>query len=189
MKYIKLFDYFDQEKLKGLKTFKQRKDVVQQEIKNKKSGTGRAVYSLDENRVLKLAKNNKGIAQNLTEIKVGSDVEYQDVVAKVLEYNKDGEWLIQEKAKLISEEKFEELTGFQFTGFWSWLRGWGGEEFEEFYNDKPFAIKIKNLIKKYNLDAFDLSDISAWGEINDKVILIDYGLDLHTSRTLYKVGY
>lgn len=189
MKYIKLFEYFNQENLKGLKTFKQRKDVVQKELRDKKTGSARAVYILDENRVLKLAKNPKGIAQNLTEIKAGTDKEFSDIVTNILEYNEKGEWLIAERAKPISEDKFKELTTFQFNGFMHWLRGWGGEEMNNFYKDKPFAVKIKKLTVKYNLDVNDLLDISAWGKTNNKVVLIDYGLDLHTSRTLYKVGY
>jgi hypothetical protein len=189
MRFIQLFEHFNQETLKGLKTFKQRKDVVQREIPDKKFGTARAVYVLDENRVLKLAKNLKGIAQNITEIKAGTDKEFSDVLAIVLEYSEKGEWLIQEKAKMISVERFEELTTFQFNGFMHWLKGWGGDEMERFYIEKPFAVKLGNLVNKYNLDANDLASISSWGEINDKAVLIDYGLDLHTSRKLYKVGY
>jgi hypothetical protein len=189
MKHIKLFEYFNQENLNGLKTFKQRKDVVQQELRNKKTGTARAVYTLDENRVLKLAKNQKGIAQNLTEIKAGTDKDFSDIVANVLEYNDKGEWLIQEKAKMISEDKFKDLTSFQFNGFTHWLRGWGGEEMDKFYNGKPFAIKLRKLVDKYNLDVFDISSISSWGEINGNAVLIDYGLSLETARKLYKVGY
>lgn len=195
MKYIKTYEYFDTENLKDLKTFKQRKDFVQSELIKKgvssskyPQGTARKIYPLEDNKVLKMAKNPKGIQQNLTEIHIGTDKEFSDVVSNVSKYDEKGKWLIAEKAKPMTEYKFEELLRYQADGFFFWLR-FDNEELGKYYNKQPFSLKIKKLIEKYDLDRFDVAQMSSWGHIGNRVVLIDYGLTRHIARKYYGVGY
>ena len=62
--------------------------------------------------ILKLAKNNKGIEQNKTEIDISKSNKYNDIIANILEYDTNGIYLIQEKADvLLSDVKFTKITG------------------------------------------------------------------------------
>ena len=62
---------FDMNLFKSLKTFKERIEYCEANLKKIGSGSSRIVYQVDNNKVLKLAKNKKGIAQNETEIDRG----------------------------------------------------------------------------------------------------------------------
>jgi hypothetical protein len=195
MKYIKTYEYFNVDELSNLKTFKQRKDFVQSELvktgmstSKYPQGTARKIYPLKDNKVLKMAKNPKGIQQNLTEIEIGTDKEFSDVVSNVSKYDEKGNWLIAEKAIPMTEYKFEELLGYQADGFFYWLRFSDGE-LGKFYNKQTFALKIKKMIEKYDLDRFDVAQITSWGYIGNRVVLIDYGLTKHIARKYYKVDY
>ncbi len=149
-------------------------------------GTSRVVYFIyDAQKVLKVAKNTKGVRQNLKEAEITNSKKYDDIIAKVLNYDKKGEFIVQQKANKISASTFEKLTGIDFLGFLYYLRfdkKWTGKNHEFYY-------KVNKLIKDFDLDRFDISDITSWGEIEGRVVLIDYGLTLSDARKLYKVAY
>lgn len=148
-------------------------------------GSARLVYEISEDYVLKIAKNKKGIAQNLTEIEISKDKEFTDVLASVIMYNENGLYIIQEKANKITDFEFNNITGLQLSGFLYYLRHdkeWDGDNIN-FYN------KINSLINKYELDRFDIANENSWGLVNKKVVIVDYGLNKKTSRELYGTKY
>ena len=59
---------WDLNTFKKLNTFKSRIEYCDKYLQKINSGSGRIVYKIDNDKVLKLAKNIKGIAQNSTEI-------------------------------------------------------------------------------------------------------------------------
>ena len=175
-------------KLSEFKTFKERKDYANENFKKLSHGTSRNVYIYSDKYVLKVAKNPKGIAQNLTESNPEILKKYSDIVAKVTDYNKNGKWLLQQKVEQVDNIEFEDITGFQKRGFLYWLRH-KSEELNKWYRSKPLARKFDAFISQFGLDRFDIANDSAWGKINNKVVLLDYGLTLETARKLYHVNY
>lgn len=168
-----------------LSKFKERKDFVNKKFNLLNKGTGRNVYLIGDEYVLKIAKNNKGIAQNKTEIEISKSNKYNDIISNIIEYNDNGYYVIAQKANRITDEIFQELTGLQLQGFLYYLRfnkEWDGR-------NKPFYNKVNSLVKDFDLDRFDVSDISSWGVIGDKPVIVDYGLDGITARKLYGVNY
>jgi len=162
--------------------FGDRKSIANINYRLINKGTGRLVYDLNNGYVLKLAKNIKGIAQNKNESNPRIQKEFSDVVAKVIEFDINGKYLIQEKVNPITEADFEKLTGLQERGFMYYLR------FNHEW-DNTFYSKVNSFVSKFGLDRFDISNISSWGERDGKSVLIDYGLTMETARKLYKVAY
>jgi len=176
--------------ISGLKTFNQRKKYVQKELGNKYPymGSARYVYFMD-NKVIKIARNKKGIAQNLTESNPEIQEKYGDLVAKVYDYDKDGKWIVLEKLNFIREEEFKKLTHMDFNHMCHWLNH-GNYSFDKYkYEKNPFAVRLKKFLSEFNLDIYDISSIKNWGQINGKPKLLDFGLTIDTARKLYKVYY
>ena len=73
------------------------------------SGTGRRVYDIDGEKVLKLAMNAKGVAQNGAEAGAGYYRDTQNVVTEVFDNADDDTWLIAEKAKKVTKKRIEEV--------------------------------------------------------------------------------
>ena len=168
-----------------LHKFLDRKKYVDEHYKLINKGTGRYVYNINNEYVLKLAKNNKGIEQNKTEISVSNSGKYNDITANIVEYDTNGLYLIQQKAYRVTEQNFKDITGLQLDGFLYYLRHnikWDGSNVK-FYN------KVNSLVKDFSLDRFDITSEDSWGIINNNVVIVDYGLDLNTARKLYHVKY
>ena len=73
------------------------------------SGTGRRVYDIDGEKVLKLAMNAKGVAQNSVEAGAGYYRDTQHIVTEVFDSADDDTWLIAEKAKKVTKKRIEEV--------------------------------------------------------------------------------
>lgn len=168
-----------------LHKFADRKKYADENYKLLNKGTGRYVYDINNEYVLKLAKNNKGIEQNKTEINISKSGKYNDITANVVEFDVNGLYLIQQKAYRLTEQSFKDITGLQLQGFLYYLRHdkeWDGENVK-FYN------KVNSLVNEFELDRFDITNESSWGIINNNVVMVDYGLDMNTARKLYGVKY
>lgn len=168
-----------------LHKFSDRKKYADENYKLINKGTGRYVYNINNEYVLKLAKNNKGIEQNKTEINISNSGKYNDITANIVEYDTNGLYLIQQKAYRVTDQNFKDITGLQLDGFLYYLRHnikWDGSNVK-FYN------KVNSLVKDFSLDRFDITSENSWGIINNNVVIVDYGLDMNTARKLYHVKY
>jgi len=165
-----------------LTKFGDRKNYADENFKFLNKGTGRYVYVINNEYVLKLANNNKGIEQNKTEINISESGKYNDIIASVIEYDKNGLYLIQQKANEITEQEFTNITGLKVQGFLSYNKNWESKN-PKFYN------KVDSLIEEFDLDRFDISTINSWGTINGNLVIVDYGLNINTSIKLYGNKY
>ena len=85
MKHLKMFedftiDGFDMEYFKQLSSFRKRIDYCGKYLKRLSSGSSRIVYIVDEQKVLKIAKNTRGLEQNRAEGDYFIQKKYIDVV-------------------------------------------------------------------------------------------------------------
>lgn len=173
------------------------------------SGSARTVFAIDENKVLKLAKNEKGIAQNSTESEWTHQSWFGDLVAKVYESDGDNnEWIIAERAKKISPSRFKTLTGVDLKKMdpyiqlsyaeWQGKRAiytsmWAGmltPEEREYLDDNEFTQEVVRFMQENNMPAGDFGRMSSYGEVDRdgqaRVVLIDYGLSTDTLDSLYR---
>lgn len=164
-------------------------------------GSSRSVFVLDSKRVLKIAMNMKGIAQNRTELELSHD--HEAPVARIYQYDTDMWWLVSELVRPIaSPEEFKALTGIPWHAMKRFLSGhYDHDDLETFQQDmirkvkenlldgatiqdvqnisnNSFIIKLSKFLtsKGSVLMAGDLMLFEHWGKTPDqRVVLLDYG--------------
>lgn len=195
---------FDVNHFRSLTTFKARLEYVKNKLGKLGQGSSRVVFDVDNDTVLKLARNKKGLEQNKLEAEVGR-LGWYDFVAKTLGYDDNGLWLESEKARKMKPSDFLKMTGVSFKDFVGVLameynRVFGARNNALSYSSVPKEVKDKILeldllqnilqyVGDYQIDPRDLYRISSWGVVNrdgvEKPILIDFGL----SKDIYKDFY
>lgn len=188
---------------KALNGFSDRKKYCDQHLKFLVSGSGRLVYKVDDDKVLKLAKNKKGVAQCEVEISLGNDSYIDHIVAPIFEYDEDGLWVEMSIAQKLTKGKFESLMGYSFDNF--------AQEMKRFYyenikNSKgirfshtdehdviiedEFYSGMCDLMGSYDMPVGDLARLNSFGVIikdnDERVALIDYGLTNDVYDNYYK---
>lgn len=171
-----------------LETYKARIDYCEKNLKHLSSGSSRIVFSTPKNTVIKLAKNDKGIAQNKAECNSKMKSKYLN---KILDCGKDYKWIEVEFLEKITESEFEEMTGINFKTFGACLKylcekssGKKPKDFEE-CKDSEVIKEMVRLCKDFDLLYGDIERISSWGHKNNVPILIDSGLTGKVFSTYY----
>ena len=184
---------FKIEDLNGQKNYAAKKRYLDMHLSKIGSGSGRIVYYVDNTKCIKLAKNEKGLAQNRVESQGYIQNEFSDVVALVLSSDDNNYWHEMELAKKISPKRFTELTGLGWNEYCWMIRcilgpsktdytyGTPTQEQIDTYYEHEFAGQILDMAGSIQMPAGDFQRISTYGEIlrNGKVmpVIVDYGLD------------
>lgn len=174
------------------------KKKARSKFKQLSAGTGREVYDFKDNKVIKLAKNGKGLAQNEQEYMLGTDTFIDDVVAKVFYGAENFSFLISEKAQPIKKAEFKRVAEVDWDDFASYMMWWGnhisGKKYS--FNDEDairaiddaineeneVVIKFTNFVANYGMGDVvgDLARKSSYGLVHrdygEDIVLIDYGL-------------
>lgn len=195
---------FNLETLKGIKSFKGRVDYCRKFLKRLGSGSSRIVFDYNDQYVIKLAKNRKGLAQNESENMIYDD--YFDLLAEIVDkdtYSNHILYIVMEKAKPIKETEFEQLTEIDINDLWVVRRNSKNDNdfFDMAYNDlvfekgKEFNQYLDDLQELHfgmgaTLELADILHISSYGKVkrngHDTVVLVDYGLTKDVWRTHYR---
>lgn len=196
---------FNMDDFKKLSSFNQRIKYCQENLKRISSGSSRIVYLIDNTKVLKLAKNKKGIAQCGVEISYGNDNYIGDILAKIFDYHPDGLWVEMELARKVKKEDFKRIIGFSFKDFCVALNNYSltaGKNkyshelpldkniYEAMWEDE-FCYDIFNYIGNYDIQFQDLLRLNSYGIVNrngeEKIVIIDYGLTNKVYSNYYDV--
>lgn len=170
-------------------------------------GSSRTVFLLSPKKVLKVAKNQKGTAQNRNEAAVSA--KYPELFPKVYEADPKGKWLISELVReLRSDEEFTRLTGLNMDHmYYYYLKTHAtAQERDEIEGDvfkdvrkkitqqkledvelSDWAEKIFDIMKKENLSAGDALNFKHWGITGDgRLVMFDAGLNLDIWNKFYR---
>lgn len=199
---------FNINQFKEIPTFTGRINYCEKNLKRISSGSSRIVYLIDNDKVLKLAKNKKGIAQNLTEIRLGTEP-YYTCFSKIYDYDENGLFVEMEYCRKAKKSEFKNIYGvpfeslccaisdmtnnyyrrFKFNPFKEYQyivdAIWNGEENK---TQKLFS-SVLDYITTENLTMVnDLFRISSWGisNLTNDFVIIDYGLDDDVFNNFYK---
>lgn len=180
------------QQLSGLPSFNQRIKFCNTNFQKLKAGSSRIAYNYDENHVLKLAKNNAGIAQNSTESDGFIQQGYKSIVANVIDSDPNDLWLIVQKAYKAKQSDFQFFANISFNDFCAMIKA--ELNFQHFTKpnnyaeliENEFLQEILNLANDYNMPAGDLCRISSYGKVNNKLVLIDYGFTKSIADEYYK---
>ena len=110
MKHVKTVNQLNEsilfDEFKTIKTQRERLEYCKKKFIYVGSGSSRMVFR-DNDIVIKLAKNKKGIAQNENEISISQDIYLQGIVAELYNSAENGEWLTAQFARKIKMADFK----------------------------------------------------------------------------------
>lgn len=178
--------------LELLETYQARKKYAEKNLKHISSGSSRIVYKALDGTIIKMAKNDKGIAQNKAE---SNPKMTSDFLNKIIDHAKNYAWIQTYFLKKITAKQFKEMTGLDFDDFGDSIRyGLKGvsensdkekpKSFDKVSNTKIYK-EMHRIGKKFKLMPGDLARISSWGHKDDCPVLIDAGL----TKGVYEIFY
>ncbi len=188
---------WDADQFSKLKSFADRIKYADSNLQKLASGSGRIVYKIDSDKVLKLSKNKKGIAQTKTEIEWGNDwyLKNMGILAEIFSYDENGLWIEMELARKLTDSKFKQIVGVDFKVFGDWLvreygrnRGYGNvsDEDSELLWENEFTKEVVDFMISYRTPAGDLARKSSYGIVkDDQIVIVDYGLSGDVYDTYY----
>ena len=187
---------FDVKTFKTLPSFASRVKYAKSKLPQLGTGSSRIVFDLGNDRVLKLAKNAKGIAQNGVE----SDgyINQTGVVAKVYDSDPEDLWIISDKVDKITPKEFERLLGISFKFYCQAImtyeaetrgnsrspRYLSREQMEPLWEDE-FVSGIFDLMGTMGLLGGDLTRIVSYGKCRGELLLRDAGFTEQVNKEHY----
>lgn len=196
---------FDWEEFKKFKSFNKRVKYCNEHLRRVGSGSSRIAYIVDEFKVLKLAKNVKGIAQNEKEVDIFNDgyLDSSSVFGEIYDYDKEYNlWLEMEICKKVTPSMFKSKLGISFNEYNTIIQCVAYDsnpkrerkpsqmeyEFYSNYMENPneFVEEMCDYLQSFTIPSGDLQRVSSYGiNKNDEIVLIDYGLDWEVFSTYY----
>ena len=183
---------FSWEELSAIKSFAGQLRYVSERLEKIGSGSARTVFAIDDEKVLKVASNPKGIAQNAEENKLSDDSYLTGLFAKVLKCSDDNRFLEMERARKCTKKEFQRYTGVSMdvatSFFWFFdsnvlrntrCRFQAPENVDELY-ENDFLSTITDFAGCYDVPLpGDFSKLSTYGFVErdgeKKLVMVDYG--------------
>jgi len=183
----KFGDKFNLNKFKSLDSIHIMLDYAGSFLETLGVGSSRKAFLLSGKYVLKVALNEKGIAQNQAEMDVYTNPQSQQVVAKVYSYDPKFQWLVSDLVKPLTDvNEFEQLSGTDWRSFCDAVnRGMKNKASEP--NDPKFVKSVVDTALKNNMMRGDIAQqdhsrapsedvLGHWGKTPDgRLVLLDYG--------------
>lgn len=179
--------------IEKLETYQARKKYAENNLKHLSSGSSRIVYQTSNKTIIKLAKNDKGVAQNKAEANPKMKSKYLN---EIINHADNYSWIETHYLKKISHKEFKKMTDLDFEEFGQCirygLRNVSGnidkkkpKEFEEISKSDIYK-ELHEIGNKFYLMPGDLAKISSWGSKDKHPVLIDAGLTKEVFEDFYE---
>ena len=204
---------FDLQYFSTIPTFKDRIQYCKDRLKLIGNGSSRIVFQVDNNKVLKIAKNKKGINQNQREENWGRN--QYGCFAEIYEADTDNHtWIEMELARKATNQDFikhfgitinelKDIIHYMYFQYNNRSNYWFNEEekikLDRFFNENIYNEQNKELYNLYHYmldyqpDRASISDWGAksnWGVVNrngeEWLVIIDDGFDDDIYNNYYK---
>lgn len=196
---------FNMDTFKAIKSYAGKIKYTRENLGNPLgSGSARMVFNIDGTKVLKLAKNQKGVAQNEVEARYYSDSYFSDILANVIDFDdKNYYWLEMEIAQKVKKSDFKRLYNISFDDLCDYLKYMYFTHANtrnditnidpdklEILNNNEFISDITDYMMSTNTPYGDLCRISSYGLVKRKygdiIVIIDFGLDKDVKSKYYE---
>lgn len=179
--------------LEKLETYSARKKYAEQNLRHLSSGSSRIVYLTPDKTIVKLAKNDKGIAQNKAECNPKMKSKFLN---QVIKYAGNFSWMETHYLEKITGKEFEEMTDIPFVDFDEAIR-FGLKDvsgnsslakpknFEKVSKTEIYK-EMKRIGEQFKLMPGDIARISSWGTKDGHPVLIDAGLTADIFAKFYE---
>lgn len=121
---------FDMKRFKSLKTFRDRTNYCLSELKYLGMGSARMVFEVDDEKVLKLAYNKKGLAQN--EAEADWFLPSYGIFAEVYDMHPSYQWIEMEKAAPARIADFDRIYTGENGLFGGFFEDWAEDMGEDY---------------------------------------------------------
>lgn len=193
---------FDIEEFSKKNTYSSRLKYAENNLTKIASGSSRTVYKIDNETVLKIAKNNKGLAQNELEAGISTDTYFSSLFAKVYDVHPEYEWIEMQLANKAKKSDFKKILGYDFETYSNYIkandyelerkfRSGFGFPYRKYQNilDDDFAYEMIEFMHSYDMSSGDLTRISSYGIIKEnnenRLVLIDFGASNQIIKEYY----
>lgn len=171
-------EHFSLEELSAIQSFRGRFNYCTQHLgKHIGKGSSRATFQIDDEKVLKLAWNDKGLGQNIEEERTYN----ASIFPKVYDYDENGKWIISEFVLPAKSQDFKHCFGMTFQQFASFISASGKYRFGgNYWNVMSEDEWVSYLENNEDLSEFD-EYIGNYGNhrftpVGDMTRLCNYGL-------------
>lgn len=191
---------FSTEELSSLPSFASKVKYCKLHLGNAiGNGSSRMVFQIDDDKVLKLAKNNKGLAQNEAEADWGA--QNYEVLPILYQVDDDYNWLITEYVLPAKPQDFKHCLGMSFEEFCKVVgyintqynppRGrFPFKDYSETIDNNEWLQKFYYYMSDYQPPLGDLQRIQNYGlcHRNGKaeIVLLDSGLTMDVWNDYYR---
>ncbi len=195
---------FNMEHFKSLTSFKKRLEYANTHLPRKiASGSARTIFQIDDEKVLKVAKNNKGYHQN--EVEEDFYLQGFGIIAKVYDFDQENHtYLEMELAKKVTKKRFKQLVGLSLEDVWNYLynlriqynlKGRSRydtiKELPEDIDENFFIQELMDIVLSYDMVVpGDFGRESTYGEVirdgKPAIVIVDFGLTNSVYDDFYK---
>jgi len=188
---------FNMEEFKSIRSYAERMRYCERHLTKLASGSGRVVFQIDDEKVLKVAKNAKGIAQNSVESE--GYISNYSIAARVFDTDENDTFLEMELARKCTKSEFRKIVGFNFDFIDPYLHNRfeagkasryhaGGripkmnipDDISAMLDENEWMYDLGELVGDYDMPLGDVTRISSYGIVKrdgqDAVVLVDFGL-------------
>lgn len=175
---------FSLQELSNIRSFKNRYNYCIQHLgKPQGRGSSRVVFQLDDEKVLKLAFNSKGIAQN--EAEYDKYLEQLGIVPYTFDTDDNGLWNVTEYVLPAKKSDFVECVGMSFEDFvkfikscYAWREDYNKAKNGGYRNEIFTMEEYEELLENEDLSPFDDYIGNYRIPIGDLTRLCNYGLTM-----------
>ncbi len=164
--------------ISSLKDFEDRVELAEENFDKLGEGSSRTIFQISDSLVLKVAHNDKGLAQNEAEMSLNSPC-----INNVLVADPEAKWIIVRFTETMTEEDFKEAIGISFKSFMKALYFKHNNEIHDGMPDdyedickNAFFKCISRTAIEHDLQIGDVAKASSWGLMDGKPLLRDFGL-------------
>lgn len=193
---------FSFQQLEDINSYAGKLRYAESHLQKLASGSARVVYKVDDTKVLKMAKNKKGLAQN--EVEAQGYLQNYDIVAQVFETDHNDYWIEMEYARKVSKADFKRITGVSIEELGNYLRHLRFQNKRSFFGyhidpevkqrmeDSEFVDDLMHFVNDNDMETGDMGRLSTWGKVvrdgEERIVLIDYGLTNSVYKDYYMVS-
>ena len=185
---------FNVEMLDKIRSFRGRFKYCTEHLGNAiGKGSSRAVFQIDDEKILKLAINNKGITQNTAEDE--RFIQTYEITTKVFDSNDEGLWIISEFAIPAKESDFPICLGITFDEYCEFIKKttyiylsrnkrrfskMTDERYNELLENNEWLYQLYCYLRDYEIEGInDLLVLRNIGMVQREgkptIVLLDYG--------------
>lgn len=186
---------FSLSELHSLTSYAKKKAYCKEKLQQLGVGTSRAAFDMGGDKVLKLAINRKGIAQN--EVEWDSQHYNSIIVPEIYDVDDDGYWIIMQRAEKCTASRFKQINGYTLDQAREYiidhLDGKMNnlpQEINDIIEDESYVQEVIDLYRNYDIDWRDLIVPRNMGVVmddhgNPMTVAIDLGANESVLQDFY----